>query len=264
MADAENIKRRASIDVANSKKFAIEKFAKSLLDVADNLQRAADSVPEELRAAEDQQALRSLFDGVVMTDAVLQKTFSEHGARSAARDVGACISTGGADTCTGGAMPCQDHARRGRTRRAWCAADPPFNPLFVWQLCVRRRGAGLMQMSPMGEKFDPNMHEVRGWRGSALRARRVLVLQDRLLGAAPGAWGVANASLPLRRRLSRTAATPAAERANLDGASLALQALFDMPDAEKEPGTISFVSTAGYVLNDRCLRAAQVGITRKP
>jgi len=137
MADAENIKRRASIDVANSKKFAIEKFAKSLLDVADNLQRAADSVPEELRAAEDQQALRSLFDGVVMTDAVLQKTFSEH---------------------------------------------------------------GLMQMSPMGEKFDPNMHE----------------------------------------------------------------ALFDMPDAEKEPGTISFVSTAGYVLNDRCLRAAQVGITRKP
>ena len=37
-----------------------------------------------------------------------------------------------------------------------------------------------------------------------------------------------------------------------------------MPDAEKEPGTIVFVQNSGYLLNDRCLRAAQVGITKKP
>ena len=45
LADAENVRRRATIDVENSRKFAVEKFAKSLLDVADNLNRAVESVP---------------------------------------------------------------------------------------------------------------------------------------------------------------------------------------------------------------------------
>ena len=54
LAEAENARRRAAIDVENAHKFAVGKFAKSLLDVADNLSRAAESVPEELRASDEQ------------------------------------------------------------------------------------------------------------------------------------------------------------------------------------------------------------------
>ena len=79
LADADNMRRRAKIDVADAHKFALGKFAKSLLDVADNLARAADSVPEEMRASDEQPVLRSLYEGVSMTDAVLHKCFSAHG-----------------------------------------------------------------------------------------------------------------------------------------------------------------------------------------
>lgn len=80
LAEADNSRRRAAIDVANSKKFAVEKFAKSLLEVADNLHRAAESVPEEARKSDEQPILASLYDGVTMTEAVLHKVFEQNGA----------------------------------------------------------------------------------------------------------------------------------------------------------------------------------------
>ena len=77
LAEAENARRRASIDVENAHKFAVGKFAKSLLDVADNLGRAADSVPEEAIAENEQ--LKMLHEGVTMTSTMLLKTFEQHG-----------------------------------------------------------------------------------------------------------------------------------------------------------------------------------------
>ena len=62
----------------------MSKFAKDLLDVADNLSRAAESVPVEARASDAQPALKALYEGVVMTDAVLLKTFEKHGAQHSA------------------------------------------------------------------------------------------------------------------------------------------------------------------------------------
>ena len=108
MADSDNARRRAVIDVENAHKFGMSKFAKSLLDVADNLNRAADSVPDELRGSEEVRgvkrsaaarrvsvgsqahtgappsraqvpALAALYDGVVMTESLLIKAFAEHG-----------------------------------------------------------------------------------------------------------------------------------------------------------------------------------------
>jgi molecular chaperone GrpE len=137
LADADNVRRRAVIDKEDAHKFAVQKFAKSLLDVADNLSRAAEYVPEDMRSSDEHPALRSLYEGVVMTDAVLHKCFSDH---------------------------------------------------------------GLVKSWPMGEKFDPNVHE----------------------------------------------------------------ALFELPDPTKEPGTIAHVTAAGYILNERCIRAATVGIVAKP
>ena len=60
-------------------KFAVQGFAKSLLDVADNLNRAADSVPEADRTSDEGSTIRALYDGVVMTDKTLHKTFEKYG-----------------------------------------------------------------------------------------------------------------------------------------------------------------------------------------
>jgi molecular chaperone GrpE (heat shock protein) len=78
-------RRRTTIDVESANKFGVSKFAKDVLDVADNLSRAAECVPVEARASDAQPALKALYEGVVMTDAVLLKTFEKHGASSSAR-----------------------------------------------------------------------------------------------------------------------------------------------------------------------------------
>ncbi|MCB5161559.1 nucleotide exchange factor GrpE [Marinomonas algarum] len=44
-ADVQNIRRRAELDVEKAHKFGLEKFAKSIVNVADNLERALASAP---------------------------------------------------------------------------------------------------------------------------------------------------------------------------------------------------------------------------
>jgi len=129
-------RRRASLDLEKAHKFGVSKFAKDVLDVADNLSRAAQSVPVEVRASDAEPELKALYEGVVMTDAVLLKTFEKH---------------------------------------------------------------GLVRMEPLGEKFDPNFHD----------------------------------------------------------------AMFEASDATKEVGTVMHVATPGYMLHERCLRAAGVGVVSK-
>lgn len=78
LADAENVRRISRIDVNNAREFAISKFAKSLLDVSDNLKRAHESISiEELHPDHTLAAIKTLHEGVVMTDAQLQKVFRE-------------------------------------------------------------------------------------------------------------------------------------------------------------------------------------------
>ena len=50
-AEAQNIRRRAEIDADNARKFAVERFAKDLLPVVDNLERALENVPGDLPGA---------------------------------------------------------------------------------------------------------------------------------------------------------------------------------------------------------------------
>lgn len=42
------------------------------------------------------------------------------------------------------------------------------------------------------------------------------------------------------------------------------QAMFEVPDANSEPGTVVQVMQPGYVLQDRLLRAAMVGVSKSP
>lgn len=60
-ADVQNIQRRAERDVTAAHKFALEKFAGSLLDIVDNLERAVQS------STSDDPAVQSLREGVELT-----------------------------------------------------------------------------------------------------------------------------------------------------------------------------------------------------
>lgn len=60
-AEIQNIQRRAERDVANAHKYALEKFAGSLLDVVDNLERALNAAPSE------EPAVKALAEGVSLT-----------------------------------------------------------------------------------------------------------------------------------------------------------------------------------------------------
>ena len=64
--------------VEESKLFGIQGFCKDLLEVADILNKATDSVPKEDLNASNPQ-LVTLYDGLVMTESQLQKVFTKHG-----------------------------------------------------------------------------------------------------------------------------------------------------------------------------------------
>ena len=73
-AEAENTKKRCQQEIEKNSKFAISSFAKELLAVADDLQRAVDAVKEN---ADGQCA--SLLQGVEMTRKELSSVFEKFG-----------------------------------------------------------------------------------------------------------------------------------------------------------------------------------------
>jgi molecular chaperone GrpE len=136
LAEQENTRRIASRDVASAKQFAISSFAKSLLDTSDNLSRALDAVPEELRHDhENHPVLANLYEGITMTNEGLDKAFAKN---------------------------------------------------------------GLKKFGMIGDKFDPNIHE----------------------------------------------------------------ALFEYPDPKGEPGCVGQVMKVGFMLNERVVRPAEVGVVK--
>lgn len=137
LAEQENTRRIAKRDVQDARNFAVKSFAKSLLEVSDNLSRALEVVPEEMRHDKEGNAtLATLYEGIEMTEAGLTKAFESN---------------------------------------------------------------GLKKYGQAGEVFDPNKHN----------------------------------------------------------------ALYEFPDAEKEAGTIGQVIKMGFLLNDRVLRPAEVGVVKK-
>lgn len=75
MAEMENVRKRAAQDVKNASDYAIKKFALSVLEVADNLERAISSLPEDAPA--------SFKEGIVMTLEHLKKTLALHDVKEA-------------------------------------------------------------------------------------------------------------------------------------------------------------------------------------
>lgn len=74
MADTENMRRRAARDSEEARKYAVTGFARELLEVADNLARALESVPDEVRESEQ---VKPLVEGIELTQKSLATCF-EH------------------------------------------------------------------------------------------------------------------------------------------------------------------------------------------
>lgn len=79
LAEAENTRRRAARERQEASQYAIANFARDLLSVADNLQRALASVDAETRAGD--AALDALLGGVEMTERELQTLLNRHGVK---------------------------------------------------------------------------------------------------------------------------------------------------------------------------------------
>lgn len=78
LAETENVRQRSARQVEDIKLFGIHGFAKDLLDVADILEKANDSVSkEDLKS--DNKPLVSLVEGLKLTEAELQKVFKKNG-----------------------------------------------------------------------------------------------------------------------------------------------------------------------------------------
>lgn len=79
-AEMENTRRRAEKDVADARNFSIAGFARDMLAVADNLDRALAAIDPAAREAAD-STLKTLLEGVELTGRELAKTLEKHGVR---------------------------------------------------------------------------------------------------------------------------------------------------------------------------------------
>lgn len=77
LAETQNVRRRAQQDVERERKFGIERFAKDVLSVADNLGRALSALPKDADAIDP--AVRNVIVGVQATERELQSVLERHG-----------------------------------------------------------------------------------------------------------------------------------------------------------------------------------------
>lgn len=76
-AEMDNVRKRLEREKTDQAKFAITKFARDVLSIGDNVQRAIDAVPQ--RSLEDDPALKSFFEGVTMIERELVSVLGKHG-----------------------------------------------------------------------------------------------------------------------------------------------------------------------------------------
>jgi len=80
LAEMENLRKRTAREVSDARTYGISGFARDVLDIADNLQRALDAVPAEARAAAD-PGLKALIEGVELTERSLHNALEKNGVR---------------------------------------------------------------------------------------------------------------------------------------------------------------------------------------
>lgn len=78
VAEYRNLQEQTKREVSAARDFALQKFAKDLLDSVDNLDRALGNVPTE-KLTDENKELKDLHSGLKMTEEILMKTLKKHG-----------------------------------------------------------------------------------------------------------------------------------------------------------------------------------------
>ena len=80
LAEMENLRRRTEREVADARTYAVTNFARDMLNVADNVRRALESVPADQRHAAE-GSFKGLIDGIELTERDLVKNLERHGVK---------------------------------------------------------------------------------------------------------------------------------------------------------------------------------------
>jgi molecular chaperone GrpE len=77
-AEMENQRKRAEREIADTRSYSIANFARDMLTATDSLSRALMTLPAEARENAD-GALKSLIDGIELTEREMQRLLAKHG-----------------------------------------------------------------------------------------------------------------------------------------------------------------------------------------
>jgi molecular chaperone GrpE len=80
LAEMENLRRRTEKEVADARAYGVSAFARDMLTFADNLRRALENVPTEVREAAD-NALKAFVEGMELTERDFLSRLARHGIR---------------------------------------------------------------------------------------------------------------------------------------------------------------------------------------
>ncbi len=75
-AETQNVRRRMEKDIQDARAYAATGFARDMLSVLDNLERATAAIPAELR---EDDKMKALVTGIDATLRELEKVFGQHG-----------------------------------------------------------------------------------------------------------------------------------------------------------------------------------------
>jgi molecular chaperone GrpE len=75
-AETQNVRRRLEKDMADARAYAATGFARDILSVADNLERAIAAIPQNLR---EDDTMKGLVTGLEATQREITKVFGQHG-----------------------------------------------------------------------------------------------------------------------------------------------------------------------------------------
>jgi molecular chaperone GrpE len=75
-AETQNVRRRLEKDIADARTYAATGFARDILSVSDNLARALEVIPADLR---EDERLKNLVTGIEATAREIDKVFAAHG-----------------------------------------------------------------------------------------------------------------------------------------------------------------------------------------
>ncbi len=78
LAEMENMRRRTEKEIGDARTYGVTNLARDLLSLADNLGRAVENIPEEVRATAD-GAFKTLIEGVDLSSRDFQSVLARHG-----------------------------------------------------------------------------------------------------------------------------------------------------------------------------------------